>query len=68
MSDVIAIKQLVTKSNELREEIKKIIVGQDEVVEQVLISIFSGGACAINRSSRISKDLISTYRRECSRN
>ena len=43
MSDVIAIKQLVTKYNELRKEIKKIIVGQDEVVEQVLISIFSGG-------------------------
>ena len=43
MSDVIAIKQLVTKNNELRREIKKIIVGQDEVVEQVLISIFSGG-------------------------
>ena len=43
MSDVIAIKQLVTKYNELRREIKKIIVGQDEVVEQVLISIFSGG-------------------------
>ncbi len=35
MSDVIAIKQLVTKYNELRKEIKKIIVGQDEVVEQV---------------------------------
>ena len=43
MSDVLAVKQFVIKYNELRKEIKKIIVGQDEVVEQVLISIFSGG-------------------------
>ena len=61
MSDVLAVKQLVTKYNELRKEIKKIIVGQDEVVEQVLISIFSGGHALINRCSRFSKDLISSY-------
>ena len=38
MSDVTAINQLVKKYNELRNEIKKVIVGQDETVEQVLIS------------------------------
>ena len=43
MSDVAAITQLVSKYNALRQEIKKVIVGQDEVVEQVLLSIFSGG-------------------------
>ena len=43
MSDVAAVEQLVTKYNALRQEIKKVIVGQDEVVEQVLLSIFSGG-------------------------
>ena len=43
MSDVTAINQLVKKYNELRNEIKKVIVGQDETVEQVLISVFSGG-------------------------
>ena len=41
MSDVKAINQLVIKYNELRDEIKKVIVGQDEIVEQVLISVFS---------------------------
>ena len=40
MSDVTAINQLVKKYNELRNEIKKVIVGQDETVEQVLISVF----------------------------
>ena len=43
MSDVAAIEQLVKKYNQLQAEIAKVIVGQDEVVNQVLISIFSGG-------------------------
>ena len=43
MSDVAAINQLVTRYNALRQEIAKVIVGQDEVVNQILISIFSGG-------------------------
>jgi MoxR-like ATPase len=43
MSDVAAIKQLVAKYKKLQTEIAKVIVGQDEVVNQILISIFSGG-------------------------
>lgn len=43
MSDVTAIENLVRKYKELKAEIAKVIVGQDEVVEQILISIFSGG-------------------------
>ena len=43
MSDVTAIQQFVKKYNALRTEVSKIIVGQDEVVNQILISIFSGG-------------------------
>jgi len=43
MSDVAAIEQFVKKYSELKREIAKIIVGQDEVVNQILISIFSGG-------------------------
>lgn len=43
MSDVAAVEQLVLKFKALKKEIAKVIVGQDEVVNQVLISIFSGG-------------------------
>jgi len=43
MSDVAAIEQFVKKYNALRTEVAKVIVGQDEVVNQILISIFSGG-------------------------
>ena len=43
MSDVAAIHNLVQKRNELKKEIAKIIVGQDAVVDQILLCIFSGG-------------------------
>lgn len=43
MSDVTAVEQLVKKHNELKKEIAKVIIGQDEVVKQVLLAIFSGG-------------------------
>jgi len=43
MSDVVAIHNLVQKRNELKKEIAKIIVGQDAVVDQILLCIFSGG-------------------------
>jgi len=43
MSDVAAIEQLVEKHVALKKEIGKIIVGQDKVVEQILLSIYTGG-------------------------
>ena len=43
MSDVAAIQNLVQKRTELKKEIAKIIVGQDDVIDQILLSIFSGG-------------------------
>lgn len=46
-SDVEALNALALKYHELRNEISKIIVGQDEVVKNVLISIFSRGHCLL---------------------
>ena len=43
MSDVAAIEQFVKKYKALRTEVAKVIVGQDTVVNQILISVFSGG-------------------------
>ena len=43
MTDVQAIEALVQKRQLLKREIAKIIVGQDLVVDQILLSIFSGG-------------------------
>lgn len=43
MSDVAAIKNLVEKHKALKNEIGKVIIGQDEVVDQILLSIYTGG-------------------------
>lgn len=43
MSDVVAINNLVEKHRALKQEISKVIVGQDEVIDQILISIYTGG-------------------------
>ena len=43
MSDVTAIHNLVQKHAELKSEIAKIIVGQEKVIDQLLLCIFSGG-------------------------
>ena len=58
MSDVTAINQLVIKYNELKKEIKKVIVGQDEIVEQVLISVFSGGHALLIGVPGLAKTLL----------
>ncbi len=42
-SDVEAIEAFVSKYNRLQKEIAKVIVGQDEIVKNTLISIFSRG-------------------------
>ena len=43
MSDVTAIENLVEKHHALKKEISKVIVGQDEVINQILLSIYTGG-------------------------
>ena len=43
MSDVVAIEELVQKQHALKQEIAKVIVGQDEVVHQIILSVFAGG-------------------------
>ncbi|SDB44855.1 MoxR-like ATPase [Flavobacteriaceae bacterium MAR_2010_188] len=43
MSDVAAVEQFVNKYKDLKKEISKVIIGQNAVVDQILISIFSGG-------------------------
>lgn len=43
MSDVAAVKKLVNQYTNLKAEVAKIIIGQEEAVDHVLLSIFSGG-------------------------
>lgn len=43
MSDVAAIDQLVKRHKELTREIGRVIIGQESVVEQLLLSVYTGG-------------------------
>ena len=43
MSDVAAIESLVEKTTKLKKEISKVIVGQKDAVNYVLLSVFCGG-------------------------
>lgn len=57
-SDVEAVQDLVAKYNQLRKEIGKVIIGQDEVVRDVLISIFSRGHCLLVGVPGLAKTLL----------
>ena len=58
MSDVKALEQLVIKYHLLKSEIQKVIVGQENVIDQVLISIFSRGHCLLVGVPGLAKTLL----------
>lgn len=58
MSDVKALEQLVIKYHLLKSEIQKVIVGQEDVIDQVLISIFSRGHCLLVGVPGLAKTLL----------
>jgi MoxR-like ATPase len=59
MSDnVAAIDGFVVRYNEFRNEIAKVIVGQDDVVQQVLISVFCNGHCLLVGVPGLAKTLL----------
>ena len=43
MSDVAAVEKLVSKHQQLKKEIAKVIIGQEAVIDEILIAIYSGG-------------------------
>lgn len=57
-SEVEALDAFVLKYNELTNEISKVIVGQDEVIKKVLISIFSRGHCLLVGVPGLAKTLL----------
>src|ERR1035437_1387818 len=57
-TDVEAVDAFVVKYKELNAEISKIIIGQDEVVKDVLISIFSKGHCLLIGVPGLAKTLL----------
>lgn len=59
-NDVEAIKNLRVAHERLSNEIKKVIIGQDQVVKEVLITIFSRGHCLLIGVPGLAKTLLVT--------
>lgn len=57
-NEVEAIDALSGVYNDIRKEISKVIVGQDEVVKSVLISVFSNGHCLLVGVPGLAKTLL----------
>ncbi len=56
--DLAAVEKLKSAYGRLRKELAKVIVGQDTVVEQLLISIFAQGHCLLEGVPGLAKTLI----------
>ncbi len=57
-NDVEAIKALVNKYNLLKKEVQKIIIGQEKVVDDVLVSLFGRGHCLLIGVPGLAKTLL----------
>ena len=57
-NEVQAIDAFVVKYNKFKNEIAKVIIGQDDVVQQVLISIFCNGHCLLVGVPGLAKTLL----------
>jgi MoxR-like ATPase len=57
-SDVASVKVLNKKYKELKKEIAKVIVGQEEIIEQIIISILARGHCLLIGVPGLAKTLI----------
>ena len=57
-NDLQAVENLQSAYNQIRTEVSKVIIGQDKVVEQLLISLFSSGHCLLVGVPGLAKTLL----------
>ena len=53
-----AVEQLLSSRAKIRAELGKVIIGQNDVVEQLLIALFAGGHCLITGAPGLAKTLL----------
>ena len=56
--DLAAVERLVSHSRALRREIARVIVGQDRVVEELLLAVFARGHCILEGVPGLAKTLL----------
>jgi len=52
------VEQLRAARGRIREELAKVVVGQNEVIEQLLVSLFAGGHCLVTGAPGLAKTLL----------
>src|SRR5687768_9419217 len=52
------IEQIVSGHARIEQELAKVIVGQKEIIEQILIALFAGGHCLITGAPGLAKTLL----------
>ena len=53
-----SVNELIGKLNELKQEIKKVIVGQEEIIDQLLITFLAGGHALLEGVPGLAKTLM----------
>ena len=57
-TDQQTVEQLLTGRARIDTELRKVIIGQREVVEELLIALFAGGHCLITGAPGLAKTLL----------
>lgn len=57
-TDLTEYKELVTRIPLLKQEIAKVIVGQEEVIEEIIITLLAGGHCLLEGVPGLAKTLM----------
>ena len=57
-TDKQTVEQIVESRKKITAELAKVIVGQNEVIEQLLIALFAGGHCLITGAPGLAKTLL----------
>ena len=57
-NDQQTVEQILAGRARIRAELAKVVVGQDEVIEQMLIGLFAGGHCLITGAPGLAKTLL----------
>src|SRR3989449_2964562 len=52
------VEQILSGRSRIQSELAKVIVGQKEVIEQLLIALFAGGHCLITGAPGLAKTLL----------
>lgn len=64
-NDAAALAALCASHEQIKTELGKVIIGQTEVIEQLLIAIFSGGHCILEGVPGLAKTLLISTLSQC---